>query len=210
MTNQLSVLQTNLATTSPGTATNITDLATNLPDTVMSHIYHHFSTHASSTGTRLLLIVILAVVLHVVVGMIRVVSEWLINKSTAQETPLDFVTRQPKFVTLIKLVANAITFGLYFFALGLVLQELGVDLKYYLGSASILALAISFGSQGLVQDVVISLTLIFSDTMDVGDMVEIAGTVVVVGRVEEIGLRFTILRNFLTSRCSSQTAPSRM
>jgi len=32
--------------------------------------------------------------------------------------------------------------------------------------------------------------------MDVGDMVEIAGTVVVVGRVEEIGMRFTVLRNF--------------
>ena len=47
-----------------------------------------------------------------------------------------------------------------------------------------------------MQDVVISLTLIFSDTMDVGDMVEIAGTVVVMGRVEEIGLRFTTLRNF--------------
>ena len=42
-----------------------------------------------------------------------------------------------------------------------------------------------------MQDVVISLTLIFSDALDVGDMVEIAGTVVVVGYVEEIGLRFT-------------------
>ncbi len=51
-----------------------------------------------------------------------------------------------------------------------------------------------------MQDVVISLTLIFSDTMDVGDMVEIAGTVVVVGRVEEIGLRFTILRNFFNQQ----------
>jgi small-conductance mechanosensitive channel len=47
-----------------------------------------------------------------------------------------------------------------------------------------------------VQDVVISLTLIFSDALDAGDLVEIAGTVVVVGRVEEIGLRFTTLRNF--------------
>jgi small conductance mechanosensitive channel len=85
---------------------------------------------------------------------------------------------------------------MYFFAMGLLLQELGVNLTTYLASASIVALAISFGSQGLVEDVVISLTLIFSDAMDVGDMVEIAGTVVVVGRVEEIGLRFTKLRNF--------------
>lgn len=164
--------------------------------TVMGRIYHYVSGHESSTGTRLLLIVILAVLVHVTVKLIRSVSEWLINKSHAQKSPLGFVTQQPKFITLIQLIANAVTFIMYFLAMGLVLQELGVNLAGYLASASILALAISFGSQGLVQDVVIGLTLIFSDTMDVGDMVEIAGTTVVVGRVEEIGLRFTTLRNF--------------
>ncbi len=84
---------------------------------------------------------------------------------------------------------------MYFFAVGLVLEEFGVNLTAYLASASIVALAISFGSQGLVQDMVIGVTLIFSDALDVGDMVEIAGTVVVVGRVEEVGLRFTKLIN---------------
>jgi small conductance mechanosensitive channel len=168
-----------------------------LPDTtVMGRLYANFSGHESSTGTRLVLIVALAVLVHLTVKVIRHISEWLIHKSHAQKSPLDFVTQQPKFITLIQLVANGVTFILYFFAIGLVLEELGVNLTGYLASASIIALAISFGSQGLVQDVVISLTLIFSDTMDVGDMVEIAGTVVVMGRVEEIGLRFTTLRNF--------------
>jgi len=164
--------------------------------TVMGRICAHFFSHGSSTGMRLLLILVLAVVVHLTVQAIRKLSEWIISKSNAQKSPLDFVTRQPKFITLTQLIANAATFVLYFFAIGLMLQELGVDLTAYLASASIIALAISFGSQGLVQDVVISLTLIFSDAMDVGDMVEIAGTVVVVGRVEEMGLRFTTLRNF--------------
>jgi small conductance mechanosensitive channel len=169
-----------------------------LPDsTVMGRLYANFSGHESSTGTRLVLIVALAVLVHLTVKAIRHISEWLIHKTHAQKSPLDFVTQQPKFITLIQLVANGVTFVMYFFAMGLVLQELfSVNLEGYLASASIIALAISFGSQGLVQDVVISLTLIFSDTMDVGDMVEIAGTVVVVGRVEEIGLRFTTLRNY--------------
>ncbi len=162
----------------------------------MGRLYAYFSGHESSTGTRLVLIVALAVLVHLTVKAIRHISEWLIHKSHAQKSPLDFVTQQPKFITLIQLVANGVTFVMYFFAMGLVLEELGVNLTGYLASASIIALAISFGSQGLVQDVVISLTLIFSDTMDVGDMVEIAGTVVVMGRVEEIGLRFTTLRNF--------------
>jgi small conductance mechanosensitive channel len=89
-----------------------------------------------------------------------------------------------------------VTFIISFLAIGLILEELGVNLKGYLASVSIVALAISFGSQGLVQDVVVSLTLIFSDAMDVGDLVEITGaTNTVIGRVEEIGLRFTKLLN---------------
>ena len=172
------------------------DTTNQITTTVMSRLYGHFFNHASSTGTRLLLIAGLVLLVHLAVKATRHLSEWTIHKGRAQKTPLDFVTQEPKFVTLIQFVANSVTFVMYFFALGLVLQELGVPLTNYLASASIIALAISFGSQGLVQDVVIGLTLIFSDALDVGDMVEISGSVVVVGRVEEIGLRFTVLRNF--------------
>jgi small conductance mechanosensitive channel len=92
---------------------------------------------------------------------------------------------------------SAVTFVIYFFGFGLILQELGVNLTAYLASATVIGLAISFGSQGLVQDIVIGLTLIFSDAMEVGDLVEVAGTItIVIGRVEEIGLRFTKLINF--------------
>ena len=73
-----------------------------------------------------------------------------------------------------------------------------MNLTAYLAGASIIGLAISFGSQGLVQDIVSGMTLIFCDAMDVGDLVEIASVnTIVIGRVEEIGLRFTTLINFL-------------
>ncbi len=179
---------TNLSAAAPADGSNVV--------TVMARVWGHFSSHGSSVGSRLVLIVVLAVLVHLTVRVIRNVTEWIINRSQSHRSPLDFVTHEPKFVTLIQLIASAVTFVMYFFALGLVLQEFGVNLTGYLASASIVALAISFGSQGLVQDVVISLTLIFSDAMDAGDMVEIVGTVSVTGRVEEIGLRFTTLRNF--------------
>jgi small conductance mechanosensitive channel len=174
------------------------DLLSALPDsTVMGRLYAHFSGHASTAGTRLMLILVLAMLVHLAVKVIGNTTEWLINKSHAQKSRFGFVTHQPKFITFVQLIGNGVTFLMYFLALGLVLQELGVNLKGYLASVSIVALAISFGSQGLVQDAVISLTLIFSDTMDAGDMVEITGaTTTVVGRVEEIGLRFTKLLNF--------------
>ncbi len=164
--------------------------------TVMARIYHHFSGHASSTGTRLLLIVALALFAHVLVKIIRHISEWFINKSEAQKNPLGFVTQRPKFITLTRLIVSSVIFVIYFSALGLVLQEFGFDLTTYLASATVIGLAISFGSQGLVQDMVIGLTLIFSDAMESGELVEVTGVTTVIGRVEEIGLRFTRLVNF--------------
>jgi moderate conductance mechanosensitive channel len=169
-------------------------------ETVMSRAYSHLTGHESSTGRRLILILALAVFVHVAVKIIRSVSEWIINKGHAQKNPLGFVTQQPKFVTLIQIIGNTVTSIVYFFAFGLFLEEFGVNLTAYLASASIVGLAISFGSQGMVQDMVIGLTLIFSDAMDVGDMVEIDGTTVVIGRVEEIGLRFTKLLNFYNQK----------
>jgi small conductance mechanosensitive channel len=90
------------------------------------------------------------------------------------------------------LITSILVFILYFVAIGLVLREFGVSLTAYLASASILGLAIDFGSQGLVQDVVTGLTVIFSDLFQVGDLVEISGQT---GVVENIGMRFTVLLN---------------
>jgi small conductance mechanosensitive channel len=81
---------------------------------------------------------------------------------------------------------------IYFLAVGLILKEFNVSLKAYLASASVIGLAIGFGSQGLVQDVVTGLTLIFSETLNIEDLVEISGQT---GKVESIGLRFTTLIN---------------
>lgn len=102
--------------------------------------------------------------------------------------------RHPKLATLASLGASAATFSLWFVAFGLTLGELGVNLTAYFATATVIGLAVGFGSQGLVQDVVIGLTLIFTDALDVGDVVEVSGQV---GRVERIGLRFTTLTNFL-------------
>jgi hypothetical protein len=54
-----------------------------LPDTtVMGRLYAYFSGHESSTGTRLVLIVGLAVLVHLTVKAIRHISEWLIHNPT--------------------------------------------------------------------------------------------------------------------------------
>lgn len=74
----------------------------------------------------------------------------------------------------------------------LLLSEMGVDLKPLLAAAGIGGLAIGFGGQNLVKDVISGFFILLEDQVQVGDVVEIAG---VGGLVEEIRLRTIILRD---------------
>jgi small conductance mechanosensitive channel len=143
------------------------------------------------------IIVGLAIAVHVIVRFIRYFSEVVINKSHEKRNPLGFVTQQPKFITLARLIVSIFTFAVYALAIYIILKvEFPNDstLKTYLGSAAVVGLALSFGLQGLVQDVVTGITIIMSDAMDVGDTVDLMNGVI--GRVERIGLRFTKVINF--------------
>lgn len=145
-------------------------------------------------GVRLLLILGVAVTAHLGVRAIRRAGEWILTPVSSPRVARELVDRRhPKVATVTGLVVSAITFALYFFAVGLMLHELGLPLQNYLVTASVVGLAVGFGLQGLVQDVVTGLTLIFSDVLDIGDVIEVAGQV---GRVEKIGLRFTTLITF--------------
>jgi moderate conductance mechanosensitive channel len=144
---------------------------------------------------RILVIAGIALVLHISVRLLRRASEWVLATADGPGSAHDrFVRREPKVATLTTLIVSALTFTIYFIAFGLILSELGVTITTYFASTTVIALAVGFGSQGLVQDVVIGITLVFSDAFNVGDIVEISGQV---GRVDRIGLRFTTLTNFL-------------
>jgi small conductance mechanosensitive channel len=152
-----------------------------------------------SSAGHIAMIVGLVLVVHTIVKSLRHYSEWLINKSHEKHHPLEFVTQQPKFITLTRLVVSGITFVIYVMAIYFILNEefqSATDniFKTYLTSAAVVGLALSFGLQGLVQDVVTCITLILSDAMDVGDTVDLMNGVI--GRVERIGLRFTKVINF--------------
>jgi small conductance mechanosensitive channel len=150
---------------------------------------------ALSAGNRVLLIVTLALVAHGLVLVVRRVGRWILGgKATG---PGSLARRRPKAASLTTLVVSALTFLIYFGAVGVILGELGVSLTPYFASATVIGLAVGFGLQGLVQDVVIGLTLIFSDVLDVGDVADVGGQT---GRVESIGLRFVSLRTLLDQR----------
>lgn len=156
---------------------------------------------ASYIALKIGVAICLAILLHFAVRLLRSLSDWLIRKSAAKKSPVGFVTQQPKFITLTGLISSALTFVIYSAGLLYILSKVGMNTQHliatYLATASIIGFAVGFGSQGLIQDVITGLTLIFTDTLEVGDMVEVSGYV---GRVEKVGLRFTELRNFFNQQ----------
>lgn len=94
--------------------------------------------------------------------------------------------------TLLKLLENALTYVVYFSAILSILQEFSIDVKGLLAGAGVLGLAVGFGAQSLVKDVISGFFILFEDQFSVGDYVKI-GTAE--GQVEEIGLRTTKIKN---------------
>ncbi len=134
--------------------------------------------------TKISIIIGMALLSHFSVVIIRLVSNKLLESK--------FSKKVTNVKTATSLITSSLIFIIYFAAAGFILNEFGISLKAYIASASIIGLAVGFGSQGLVQDVVTGVTLVFSDLVDIGDMVEISGQT---GVVESIGMRFTILKN---------------
>jgi moderate conductance mechanosensitive channel len=144
--------------------------------------------------TSLALIALVAAVVHLLVRGLKALSDRILAPAVRSDRASAASRRHPKIATIVSLLVSTAIFVLWFGAVGLAMRELQVDLTAYLATATIIGLAVGFGSQGLVQDVVIGLTMIFSNALDIGDTVEVSGQV---GRVDRMGLRFTTLTNFV-------------
>jgi len=144
---------------------------------------------------RILVLVGVALAGHLLVKLVHRVGDRIM--APEGEGRYALARGRPKVASITTLVVSALTFTIYFGALGLIVAGLGLPVAGYLASVTVVGLAIGFGSQGLVQDVVSGLTLIFSDALDVGDVADIGGQT---GRVESIGLRFTTLVTVLEQR----------
>ncbi len=143
---------------------------------------------------RILLVIVLAVAAHFTVKTIRRFSQYLLTmKVDSQEISQEILTRRyPKLATILTILVSAGTFTIYFVAVGMILREFKISLTAYFASATVIGLAVGFGLQGFVQDLVIGLTLIFSDALTIGEMVKLGDEI---GKVDSIGLRFTVLIN---------------
>src|SRR5439155_9016053 len=94
--------------------------------------------------------------------------------------------------TLRHIVRSVVKGILIVVVLATIISELGFDIGPILASAGIAGLAIGFGAQSLVKDVISGFFILFEDQYGVGDVVKIGD---LSGVVERMTLRATVLRN---------------
>lgn len=119
--------------------------------------------------------------------------------SSAIERYLEHLTTQTKdrdrakrLGTLLPLARKAILVALVLFVALIILSELGVNIGPLLAGAGVVGLAIGFGAQSLVKDIITGLFILIEDTLKVGDVVEVAG---ISGTVEGVSIRTMTLRD---------------
>ena len=86
-----------------------------------------------------------------------------------------FVERSARMRTLLPLIRNAVRIMLASMALLIVLSELGLNIGPLLAGAGVVGLAIGFGSQTLVKDVITGFFILIEESMSVGDVVDLGG-----------------------------------
>lgn len=151
---------------------------------ILTQITSAISPQFSTIGRRVLFILAIAIAAHILVLLVKKISKLYHNRTRGKSSP--------KILSITSLVTSLLVFIIYFLAIGYSLNELGISLTAYIASASVIGLAVGFGSQGIVQDFVTGITLIISNQIDIGDMVEINGQT---GIIRSIGMRFVVFNN---------------
>ncbi|ANU14630.1 mechanosensitive ion channel family protein [Planococcus halocryophilus] len=136
-----------------------------------------------------LFVVFLKVILITVVAIVLVkVLRMLIRKTFSVRIKGPLVYNERRQQTLSKLLSNVVAYVVYFIAVVSILAAFTIDITGLIAGAGVLGLAVGFGAQNLVRDVITGFFIIFEDQFSVGDYVRIG---VAEGTVEEIGLRTT-------------------
>ena len=139
-------------------------------------------------GTATLKILLIIIIAILIVRMSKKVIYRIFTRPKGNRTaPIRISARREN--TLKKLTANVISYVVYFIAFIMILDNvLGFNVGALLAGAGVAGLAIGFGAQNLVRDIISGFFIIFEDQFSVGDYVLVSG---VEGTVEEIGLRTT-------------------
>lgn len=143
------------------------------------------------TTIRIIIILVLTGVLYKIVRkLLRQIEKRLIKKSAVEGEPPS--ESQKRIDTIVRLLNQAFIITLFIIAFMVILSEIGIEIGPLIAGAGIMGLAIGFGAQNLVRDIISGFFIILENQVRVGDVAIINGTG---GLVEKIKFRTIVLRD---------------
>ncbi|MGM0441781.1 MAG: mechanosensitive ion channel family protein [Elusimicrobiota bacterium] len=134
-----------------------------------------------------LTLVVLSIIVKLLLGR---VEKYFIEKAKSRGKLKR--EREKRVETVIAILNKVVYLIIWLVGLTLLLGELGINLGPILTAAGVLGLALSFGAQSLVKDLISGFFILIEDQIRIGDVAVINGTG---GLVVEINLRTTVLRD---------------
>lgn len=142
-----------------------------------------------SHGLRIVLIAVAAVLLDKILTRVIIRTVRASVKGDENTSPESEKKRED---TLIRIFNGAINILIIIVAIMMIIQEVGIEVGPLLAGAGIVGLAVGFGGQYLIRDIITGLFLMLENQYRIGDVVNIEG---LSGAVQDISLRKTTLRD---------------
>lgn len=150
---------------------------------VAQRFFEYAREHAGEMAWRLLAAAAIVLVAWVVARIARAALRRTFERDSSS-------ARAKTIVPLLQTMASVVLLGA---GIVLGLEQLGLDLTAVIAGAGVIGLAVAFGAQELVRDVISGFFLILDGVVETGDVIE---TDNVSGVVEGVGLRMTTVRAF--------------
>ena len=141
-------------------------------------------------GVRALRVLIIVFVALLVARLLRALTSHLIQSAKSPSRVAQMREQQTRtMAALLYSVGVGIIVGV---AVLTALPEFGFNVSPVEAAAAVASLALGFGAQNLVKDLINGFFIVFEDQFDIGDLIQTNGEM---GRVEHLTLRRTVLRN---------------
>ncbi len=141
-----------------------------------------------TSGLRVLVIAIGSMLL---VRLLRAVADRILRLMANGGQPA-VTEREKRARTLAGLLRTLGTTLVLIVAVMMALREIGLDITPLIAGAGVAGLAIGFGAQSLIRDIIAGFFILLEDQFHVGDVIQAGG---VSGQVERMTLRMTIVRD---------------
>src|SRR5579863_4736743 len=153
----------------------------------MTESFRHWLEAAGTRGVRVLVILLIA---FIFVRLLKALTTRLVQIAKGQARTA--LLREQQTRTMAGLVYSVGAALIVVGAVLLALPEFGFDVTPFEAAAAVGSLALGFGAQNLVKDIINGFFIVIEDQYVVGDLIQLNGET---GRVEHLTLRRTVVRN---------------